>query len=92
MTQELIETYFRPPYGDEVGEFYTSANILTAITTYCSSRVTIRPRDIYVWMNRLGYKQCRAGNLRGWNVIVLTGNDIHDNHRLNAHRSQPDEE
>ena len=92
MTQELIETYFRPPYGDEVGEFYTSANILTAITTYCGGRVTIRPRDIYVWMNRLGYKQCRVGNLRGWNVIVLTGNDIHDNHRINAHRSQLDDE
>ena len=92
MTQELIETYFRPPYGDEVGEFYTSANILTAITTYCGGRVTIRPRDIYVWMNRLGYKQCRVGNLRGWNVIVHTGNDIHDNHRINAHRSQLDDE
>lgn len=92
MTQELIETYFRPPYGDEVGEFYTSANILTTITTYCGGRVTIRPRDIYVWMNRLGYKQCRVGNLRGWNVIVHTGNDIHDNHRINAHRSQLDEE
>ena len=92
MTQELIETYFRPPYGDEVGEFYTSANILTTITTYCGGRVTIRPRDIYVWMNRLGYKQCRVGNLRGWNVIVHTGNDIHDNHRINAHRSQLDDE
>ena len=92
MVQELIETYLRRPGENEVGEFYTSANILTAITAYCGGRVSIRPREIYMWMNRLGYVQCRVGNLRGWNVIVLTGNDIHDNHRLNAHRSRPDEE
>ena len=92
MVQELIETYLRRPNENEVGEFYTSANILTAITAYCGGRVSIRPREIYMWMNRLGYAQCRAGNLRGWNVIVLTGNDIHDNHRLNAHRSRPDNE
>ena len=92
MVQELIETYLRQPYDGEAGQFYTSANILTAITAYCGGRVSIRPREIYMWMNRLGYVQCRVGNLRGWNVIVLTGNDIHDNHRLNAHRSRPDEE
>ena len=92
LVQELIETYLRRPGENEVGEFYTSANILTAITAYCGGRVSIRPREIYMWMNRLGYVQCRVGNLRGWNVIVLTGNDIHDNHRLNAHRSRPDDE
>ncbi len=92
LVQELIETYFRQPYGGEAGQFYTSANILTAITAYCGSRVQIRPRDISICMNRLGYVQCRVGNLRGWNVVPLTGNDIHDNHCLNAHRSRPDEE
>ena len=92
MVQELIETYFRQPYGGEAGQFYTAANILTAITAYCGSRVQIRPRDISICMNRLGYVQCRVGNLRGWNVVPLTGNDIHDNHKLNAHRSRPDSE
>lgn len=92
MVQELIETYFRQPYGGEAGQFYTSANILTAITAYCGSRVQIRPRDISICMNRLGYVQYRVGNLRGWNVVPLTGNDIHDNHKLNAHRSRPDGE
>ena len=92
MVQELIETYFRQPYGGEAGQFYTAANILTAITAYCGSRVQIRPRDISICMNRLGYVQCRVGNLRGWNVVPLTGNDIHDNHKLNAHRSRPDGE
>ena len=71
--------------------FYTSANILTAITTYCGSRVAVRARDISICMNRLGYVQCRVGNLRGWNVVPLSGNDIHNNHCLNAHRSRPDE-
>ena len=92
MVQELINTYFRRPYDGEVGQFYTAGNILTAITSYCGSRVSMRPRDISICMNRLGYVQCRAGNLRGWNVVPLTGNDIHNNHCLNAHRSRPDEE
>ena len=91
MVQELIETYFRQPYDGEAGQFYTSANILTAITTYCGSRVAVRARDISICMNRLGYVQCRVGNLRGWNVVPLSGNDIHNNHCLNAHRSRPDE-
>ena len=39
MVQELIETYLRQPYDGEAGQFYTSANILTAITAYCGSRV-----------------------------------------------------
>ena len=91
MVQELIETYFRHPYDGEAGQFYTSANILTAITTYCGSRVAVRARDISICMNRLSYVQCRVGNLRGWNVVPLSGNDIHNNHCLNAHRSRPDE-
>ena len=91
MVQELIETYFRQPYDGEAGQFYTSANILTAITTFCGSRVAVRARDISICMNRLGYVQCRVGNLRGWNVVPLSGNDIHNNHCLNAHRSRPDE-
>ncbi len=92
MVQELIETYFRQPYGGEAGQFYTAANILTAITAYCGSRIVVRARDISICMNRLGYVQYRVGNLRGWNVVPLTGNDIHDNHKLNAHRSRPDNE
>lgn len=92
MVQELIETYFRQPYGGEAGQFYTAANILTAITAYCGSHIVVRARDISICMNRLGYVQYRVGNLRGWNVVPLTGNDIHDNHKLNAHRSRPDGE
>ena len=92
MVQELIETYLRQPYDGEGGQFYTSANILTAITAYCGSRVAVRTRDISICMNRLGYVQCRVGNLRGWNVVPLSGNDIHNNHCLNAHRSRPDSE
>ena len=90
MVQELIETYFRHPYEGEAGQFYNTANILTAITTYCGSRVAISSRDIATWMRRLGYVSCRVGNLRGWNVVPLTGNEIHDNHCLNAHRSSPE--
>ena len=92
MVQELIETYFRQPYDGEAGQFYASANILTAITAYCGSRVAVRTRDISICMNLLGYVQCRVGNLRGWNVVPLSGNDIHNNHCLNAHRSRPDSE
>lgn len=71
MVQELIETYFRHPYEGEAGQFYNTANILTAITTYCGSRVAISSREIATWMRRLGYVSCRVDNLRGWNVVPL---------------------
>ena len=68
MVQELIKTYLHRSYDGETGQFYTLANILT---TYCDSRVAVRARDISISMNRLGYVQCRVGNLRGWNVVPL---------------------
>ncbi len=52
MVQELIETYFRQPYGGEAGQFYTAANILTAITAYCGSRIVVRARDIHAHPHR----------------------------------------
>lgn len=41
-------------------------------------------------MNRLGFEQRHTHAARGWNVIILTGNDIKEAQRLNAHRSIED--
>ena len=85
MEEELIATYLRVPYGDEVGEFLTATRIIELVGT--SVRVSLSPKRIAMAMQRLGYEQRRVMNTRGWNVIILTGNDIKEEQRLNAHRS-----
>jgi hypothetical protein len=44
-------------------------------------------KKVALCMNRLGFEQRRTHAARGWNVIILTGNDIKETQRLNAHRS-----
>jgi len=43
-------------------------------------------------MNRLGFEARRIRNVRGWNVVILMGNDIKEDQRLNAHRNVEDQE
>ena len=74
MEEELIQTYFRKPSENEVGEFYTAARIIETINM--AVKIPLSARNIAIWMNRLGYQQRRHGNVRGWNVILLTCTDI----------------
>ncbi len=48
------------------------------------------PKKVTFAMNRLGFEQRRTHAARGWNAIILTGNDIKEAQRLNAHRSIED--
>ena len=48
------------------------------------------PAAVALCMNRLGFEARRIRNVRGWNVVILTGNDIKEHQRLNAHRSVED--
>ena len=45
------------------------------------------PAAVALCMNRLDFEQRRTKYSRGWNTIILTGNDIKEDQRLNAHRS-----
>ena len=82
---ELIQTYFRLPQENEVGEFYTASRIIETICV--SVKTPLYPRNIAIWMNKLGYQQRRRDNMRGWNVILLTATDIKQRQQENARLS-----
>ena len=82
---ELIQTYFRLPRENEVGEFYTASRIIETICV--SVKAPLYPRNIAIWMNKLGYQQRRRDNMRGWNVILLTATDIKQRQQENARLS-----
>ena len=83
--EELIRTYLRKPYGEETGEFLTATRIIELVGT--SVRVSLSPKRIAMAMLRLGYEQRRVMNTRGWNVVILTGDQIKEQQRMDAHRS-----
>ena len=88
MEEELIATYLRMPYGDEVGEFLTATRIIELIGG--AVKRPLSAKKVALCMNRLGFEARRIRNVRGWNVVILTGNDIKEHQRLNAHRSVED--
>ena len=87
MEEELILTYLRKPYGDEAGEFLTATRIIELVGMYV--KCPLSPKRVAFAMNRLGYRQRRVGGVRGYNVIILTGNDIKEQQRLKARDSDP---
>ena len=50
-------------------------------------RVSLSPKRIAMAMQRLGYEQRRVMNTRGWDVVILTGEQIKEQQRMDAHRS-----
>ncbi len=88
MEEELIATYLRVPYADEVGEFLTATRIIELIGG--AVKRPLSAKKVALCMNRLGFEARRIRNVRGWNVVILTGNDIKEHQRLNAHRSVED--
>ncbi|MBO5084539.1 MAG: hypothetical protein IKJ09_04005 [Bacteroidaceae bacterium] len=76
------------PYGDEVGEFLTATRIIELIGG--AVKRPLSAKKVALCMNRLGFEARRIRNVRGWNVVILTGNDIKEHQRLNAHRSVED--
>ena len=86
--EELILTYLRKPCGDEVGEFVTATRIMELIGAYIKTQLS--PRHITMTMKRLGFEQRRTHTSRGWNVIFLTGDEIKNKQRQEAHNSVKD--
>ena len=83
--EELILTYLRQPYGDEAGEFLTATRIIELVGMYVKCQLS--PKRVAFAMNRLGYRQRRVGGVRGYNVVILTGDMIKEQQRLNARES-----
>ena len=89
MEEELILTYLRKPYANETGEFLTASRIIELIGL--SVRTNLQPRHVAIVMKRLGFEQRRTRVARGWNVVILTGDEIKNNQRQNAHQSSRDD-
>ncbi|MBE6292819.1 MAG: hypothetical protein E7091_10500 [Bacteroidales bacterium] len=83
--EELILTYLRKPYGDEAGEFLTATRIIELIGMYV--KCPLSPKRVAFAMRRLGFEQRRTKSARGWNVVILTGDDIKNVQRQNARLS-----
>ena len=83
--EELILTYLRQPYGEEVGEFLTATRIIELIGMYV--KCPLSPKRVAFAMRRLGFEQRRTKSARGWNAVILTGDDIKNNQRQNARMS-----
>ena len=83
--EELILTYLRQPYGDEAGEFLTATRIIELIGMYV--KCPLSPKRVAFAMRRLGFEQRRTKSARGWNAVILTGDDIKNAQRQNARLS-----
>ena len=51
-------------------------------------KTKLSARHVTMIMRRLGFEQRRTSKARGWNVVILTGDDIKNNQRQDAHQSQ----
>ena len=71
-----------------MGEFLTATRIIELIGG--AVKRPLSAKKVALCMNRLGFEARRIRNVRGWNVAILTGNDIKEHQRLNAHRSVED--
>ena len=83
--EELILTYLRQPYGEEAGEFLTATRIIELVGMYV--KCPLSPKRVAFAMRRLGFEQRRTKSARGWNAVILTGDDIKNNQRQNARLS-----
>lgn len=88
LEEELIMTYFRQPYGNEPCEFLTATRIVELINGCI--KIPLLAKNIAYAMNRLGYPVRRIHNVRGWNVVILSGDDIKNNQKLHALESMVD--
>ena len=83
--EELILTYLRQPYGEETGEFLTATRIIELVGMYVKCQLS--PKRVSYAMRRLGFEQRRTKSARGWNAVILTGDDIKNAQRQNARLS-----
>ena len=83
--EELILTYLRQPYGEEAGEFLTATRIIELVGMYVKCQLS--PKRVAFAMRRLGFEQRRTKSARGWNAVILTGDDIKNAQRQNARLS-----
>lgn len=83
LEEELVYTYLRVPYGNERGEFLTIARIIELIGH--SVRVSLDRRKVARAMRKLGFTNKRTARANGWIAVILTGDEIKNQQRLDAY-------
>ncbi len=83
--EELIYTYLRVPGENETGEFLTTTRIIELIGH--SIRTPLDKRKVGRAMARMGFEQRHTRKANGWNVVILTGDEIKQQQRLDALKS-----
>lgn len=82
LEEELILTYFRKPVPGESCEFLTATRIVELINGYI--KIPLLAKNIAFAMNKLGFEKRRTHRLRGWNVVILSGEEIKNRQKLHA--------
>ncbi len=82
LEEELILTYFRKPVPGESCEFLTATRIVELINGYI--KIPLLAKNIAFAMNKLGFEKRRSYIARGWNVVILSGEEIKNRQKLHA--------
>ena len=82
LEEELILTYFRKPVPGESCEFLTATRIVELINGYI--KIPLLAKNIAFAMNKLGFEKRRTYIARGWNVVILSGEEIKNRQKLHA--------
>ena len=88
LERELISKYYRPPRGDERGEFVSSGEILQTISGNLAPRLTTN--KLGRAMTALGFVGVRSKGQRGYNVVAYTAEEIKSNKSLLAFDAKPE--
>ena len=87
--QEAVSRYFRPPRGDERGEFFTATDILLAVGSSPALRLTVE--KIGSAMKALGYRRVCSHGRRGYRAVPYTADEIEQNRRRLACDARPED-
>jgi hypothetical protein len=90
MERELIQTYFRKPYPNEIGEVYSASAILSYISGSIGYKLTVE--RVNSAMEQLGFERRRTATTRGWLCIKRTPDEIAEFRKRLAMDSEPDDQ
>jgi predicted P-loop ATPase len=90
MERELIQTYFRKPYPNEIGEIYSASAILSYISGSIGYKLTVE--RVNSAMEQLGFERRRTATTRGWLCIKRTPDEIAEFRKRLAMDSEPDDQ
>jgi predicted P-loop ATPase len=89
MEEELIPLHFRKPGPDEIGQFFSTSDILKHIGDNISYKLSLV--KVGKAMSQLGFEKRRSGSLNGWICIPINPQDFVDQRKRMAMHSEKDD-